>query len=140
MKVVKCTYRETPFSYRIGCEEDEPLLQPPPDTVLKVVYELLLDPVDKSILHANISIIVPEERLEQAKELARKLVEEVDTKPYAKFTQYLYLRDNELLSILRSYLKAIYSNVDFEKIIEELEYRNLQNEVEIRYVVRRLKS
>jgi len=138
VKRIKCSYRESIFKNIIECEEDVPLLQPSPDIILQVKYEMLLDPVNKSILHANISIIVPEERLEQAKELTRKLVEEVDTKPYAKFVQDLYLRDNELLGILRSYLKAIYNNIDFEKIIEKLEYKNLQNEVEIKYTVHRL--
>ncbi len=140
MKTVKCAYRETPFSYRIGCEEDVPLLQPPPDAIFVFTYSMLLDPVTKSIMHAKFSIVIPDEYLEYARSLARKLTQETDTKPYCKFVQDMYLRDNELLAKLRSYLRAIYSDINFEEIIEELEYKNLQNEVEIKYVVRRLKS
>ena len=140
MKLIRCVYRETSFSYSRKCEkceEDDPLLELPPDAVFVCVHDMLLDPITKYILHAKITIIVPDEYLEKARELSKQLIQETDTKPYCKFVQDLYLDDYRILLKLRSYLRAIYSDIDLNEISEELQYKKHRNTIEIRYVVRR---
>jgi len=137
MKSVKCTYRETSFSYKISCEEDVPLLQPPPDAFFVFKSHLLLDPASGRVMHINTQIVVPDEHIERARKVLRRLYSEADTYPYTRVYD-IYLRDYEILAILRRILRELYPDIIFEKIVEELEYRKLENEVEIKYTVRRL--
>ena len=88
-------------------------------------------------MHINTQIVVPDEHIERAREVLRRLYSEADTYPYTR-VYVIYLRDYEILAILRRILRELYPDIIFEKIVEELEYRKLENEVEIKYTVRRL--
>ena len=139
MKAIKCTYRETPSSYRIECEKDVPLLESPPGAIFQLTFDMLLDPVTKNVVHINTQITVPEQLLEKTYEVLKELYSETNTKPYVHVYD-LYLRDYELLAILRKIFRTIYPDINIAETVEELQYKNLCNEVEIKYVVRKLST